>query len=155
MKAVLKKAGKTSAILPLIEPETVQTKQVALSQYCFWTGELVIGGLKGVVKTEAGWLDGKEVTLVHYDESQISQKTLVAEAKKQSCANQVYSGSSLKGYRPAKISDQKKQIGGTPFAKLKNLTPYQRTKINASARSNVSQAKSFLSPRQLDELMKS
>lgn len=148
MERALQKARRKSAILPLVQPETVRPKLVALSQHCFWTGELNIGGIEGVVKTEAGWLKGAEVTLVYYDESRIAEDTLVAEAKKHSCANEVFRGAGLKGYRPARESDQKRQLQGTAFEKLPGLTPYQRTKLNAFARSDPSRAKTFLSPRQ-------
>lgn len=148
MERALAKAQRKSAILPLVQPETVSPKLVALSQHCFWTGELNLGGIEGVVKTEAGWLKGAEVTLVHYDESRIAEDTLVAEAKKRSCANEVFRGADLKGYRPARESDQKRQLQGTAFANLPGLTAYQRTKLNAFARTDRNRAKTFLSPRQ-------
>ena len=148
MEQALSQAKKTSTILPLAKPETVSTNVIALSQYCFWTGELAIGSIPGVVKTEAGWLKGREVTLVHFDPAKTNQKTVVSEAKKQSCANQVFSGADLKSYRAASQSDQKRQMQGTRFAKLTNLTAYQRTKINAFARTDLKKAKTFLTASQ-------
>ena len=32
--------------------------------HCFWTGEMKLGQLKGVLETEAGFIGGHEVTLV-------------------------------------------------------------------------------------------
>ena len=126
MKEALKKAGKTSEILALVEAETVKTSRVALSQHCFWTGELVIGGLSGVIKTEAGWLKGREVTLVDFDPEVISQKTLISSARAKSCADQAYADSELVGYRAARESDQKRQLQGTRFAKVKNHIATER-----------------------------
>ena len=98
MKAALTKAGKKSNILALAEPEIVRPSLVALSQHCFWTGELKIGGIPGVVATEAGWLEGREVTLVSYDKNTISEAEIVKRAKEVSCANKVFNGAALQGY---------------------------------------------------------
>ena len=152
MQAALAKAGKKSNILALAEAETVRPSRVALSQFCFWTGELKIGGIPGVVATEAGWLEGHEVTLVSYDKSVVSEAEIVKRAKAASCANKVYSGSALKGYRAARESDQKRQLQGTKFAEVKNLTAFQKTKLNAFARTNPSEAKKYLTPNQLKEI---
>ena len=152
MKEALKKAGKTSEILALVEAETVKTSRIALSQHCFWTGELVIGGLSGVIKTEAGWLKGREVTLVDFDPEVISQKTLISSARAKSCADQAYADSELVGYRAARESDQKRQLQGTRFAKVKNLTNYQKTKLNAFARQNPEKALTYLTPEQQKQL---
>ena len=148
MKATLAKAKKKSNIISLIEPELASPSMVALSQYCFWTGELAIGGIEGVIKTEAGWLNGKEVTLVSYDKSVVSESEVVKQAKAQSCANDVYRGEALKSYRAARQSDQKRQLQGTKFASIKDLTPFQKTKLNAFARTNLGKAMSYLTPSQ-------
>ncbi len=120
-------------------------EDAAFSMYCFWTGEMKLGRIDGVIQTEAGWLEGHEVTLVKYDPAKISFDNLVKEAKKHDCANKVYPDP--KGYRPASKSDQKKQLQGTPFARLK-LTPEQATKVNAFARTDPKKAFSYLTPEQ-------
>lgn len=148
MKSALVKTSQTSAILPLIEPEFATPSRVALSQHCFWTGELVIGGIDGIIKTEAGWLGGKEVTLVHFDPKIVSEKEVISKAKAQSCANNVYRGKELNGYRTARESDQKRQLQGTRFDKIKNLTSHQRTKVNAFARTQPLEALRYLTPSQ-------
>lgn len=152
MEAALSQAKKQSEVLPLAKPETVRPGLIALSQHCFWTGELAIGGISGVVKTEAGWLKGKEVTLVYFDKEAISESEIVKKAKAESCADQVFRGAQLKGYRPARDSDQKRQLQGTKFAKIENLTAYQKTKLNAFARSNPSEAKKYLTPKQRKQI---
>lgn len=152
MKQALTKAGKKSQIISLAEPETTPSAKIALSQYCFWTGELAIGGIEGVLATEAGWLKGKEVTLVYFNKNTVSEAEIIKQAKAQSCANDVFRGDSLKGYRPARESDQKRQLQGTKFAKIANLTAFQKTKLNAFARTNPRRAQSYLTPRQLEQL---
>ena len=154
MKAALEKAGR----------EDVSNKQVAFSQSCFWTGEMKLGAMNGVIRTEAGFLDGHEVTLVDYDPSVLALEDLIRTAIKQEVADGIYlsdesqnqaakkAGISRLGkigprYRKAPPSDQKRQLTGTQFARLK-LTPEQATKVNAFARSNPTKAAEFLTAGQ-------
>lgn len=152
MKTALEQAKKVSLKAPDAAAGEKKIARIAMSQYCFWTGELEIGGIEGVVRTEAGWLDGHEVTLVDYDENVIKQDSLVKKAKAASCANKVYTGDALAGYRTARQADQKRQLQGTIFAKVPNLTDYQKTKLNAFARGNPRKAKTFLTAEQLKNL---
>jgi hypothetical protein len=114
-----------------LEKKSAGIRRVAIAQYCFWTGEMTLGGMDGVIRTEAGFLDGNEVTLVDYDPAQIPLADLTAKAKSAGVATRVYT--SFDGYQKAPDSDQKRQLQGTKFAKLK-LTPEQATKVNAFAR---------------------
>lgn len=130
MKQALAKAGPP-------KNQADNTNRVAFSQYCFWTGEMEIGTIDGVIRTEAGFLKGREVTLVDYDPRQISLESLTRQAKAAGVATQVFQ--SLEGYRKAPESDQKRQLQGTKYAKLK-LTPEQATKLNAFVRSDPARA---------------
>lgn len=146
---------------------TTHHQTAAFSMYCFWTGELHLGQIEGVVQTEAGWFDGHEVTRVKYDPTLISFPDLVQAAERVKCVNQVYTSTKeqrnelgntrlktgmLDGsYRVARSSDQKRQILGTSWTNLE-LTPMQATKVNAWARVDVDQALSWLSPRQIKQL---
>ena len=133
IKAALEKAGKPQAYT---QPKT---ERLAICQSCFWTGEMKIGAIDGVNRTEAGFFDGREVTLVEYDPTKLSPAEIFKQAKLQGVgsAADLEDPSKLAGskkltskYRPAPASDQKKQIQGTPFQKL-DLTPEQATKVNA------------------------
>lgn len=136
-----------------------KTARVALCQYCFWTGEMKIGAIDGVITTEAGFIEGREVTLVTYDPNRLSLESLVGKAEEQDVASSVYldDPSQLPGsrkivhYRKAPEHDQKRQISGTAFSKL-DLTPEQATKVNAYARTHPRKALSYLSEQQLTEL---
>ena len=138
---------------------TEGTERVALCQYCFWTGELKIGAIEGVVTTEAGFIGGREVTLVNYDPKVTSLEKILKQAKASGVATAVYlddpsklSGSNkISSYRAAPTHDQKKQIQGTVFSKLK-LTPEQATKVNAYARTNPKKALEYLTPEQRKKL---
>ncbi|MEO1530424.1 MAG: VPGUxxT family thioredoxin-like (seleno)protein, type 2 [Planctomycetota bacterium] len=144
-----------------------QRSTAAFSQYCFWTGEFRLGKIDGVIETEAGFLDGREVTLVHYDNEKVSLEALAKQAAKAKCAEKVYTaeGKSLAGlpggkldasYRAAPASDQKRQVQRWKALKtVPGLNGTQLTKINSLAPSNFSEALMWLSPRQLDLLRKS
>ncbi|MEJ2056885.1 MAG: VPGUxxT family thioredoxin-like (seleno)protein, type 2 [Desulfofustis sp.] len=134
---------------------------------CFWTGEYSLGGIDGVVSTEAGWYGGREVTLVAYNRRQLSLERLVKTAAARNCAEAVYVDPEIlleagnlavkpfvrSRYRRAQPSDQKKQINEwlAEHSDL-NLTPMQSTKLNALMPGNREAAYSWLSPRQLAEL---
>ncbi|MGL5018950.1 MAG: VPGUxxT family thioredoxin-like (seleno)protein, type 2 [Luteolibacter sp.] len=133
MKQALAKAGPKKV-------KTVDLKQVAIAQHCFWTGEMKIGAMEGVVRTESGFLNGNEVTLVDYDPGKISLENLTRNAKAAGVANRVFE--SLDGYQKAPDSDQKRQLKGTKYAKLQ-LSPEQATKVNAFARTDPTRADSY------------
>lgn len=147
---------------------TKTTARAAFAQYCFWTGEMQLGQIDGVVRTEAGFFQGREVTLVDYNPSRISLEQLVRRAKQAGVADRIHLpaaaqpggqelagvaiGAALdSGYRAAPGSDQKKQLEGTPYARLR-LTPEQATKVNAFVRVNPAKAREWLTPSQREQL---
>lgn len=137
----------------------------AFAMACFWTGERELGEVDGVVHTEAGFIDGREVTLVGYDATVIAIQDLIRAAEKVQCAQVVYvppaqkqalaplrlKVQELAGYRKAPASDQKRQIQGTPLTTL-SLRGAQATKVNAWIRTDQDRALGLLSPRQLAAL---
>jgi hypothetical protein len=146
------------------ESQRVSTQRVAFTQYCFWTGEMKLGQIEGVVRTEAGFFKGREVTLVDYDPSRVSLENLASQARQAGVADCIHLssgarsvGTSVAGvkvgealdssYQAAPVSDQKKQLEGTPYTRLK-LTPEQATKVNAFARVNPGKASEWLAPAQ-------
>ena len=142
--------GQPEGYLVAAASETAESiETVAIAQACFWSGERLIGTIDGVVATEAGWLDGREVTRVSYLPETISRKRLVRRAAELGVGDQLYT--ELGDYRAARESDQKKQLEGTPFAQLE-MTPMQRTKTNAWARTDPASALAWLTPAQRDAL---
>ncbi|MEP4079626.1 VPGUxxT family thioredoxin-like (seleno)protein, type 2 [Haloferula sp.] len=132
-------------------------KTAAFSMHCFWTGEMKLGQIEGVVSTEAGFIGSHEVTLLKYDPRTIKLNKLVAAAGKIDCADTAYvpqsdlplipGGKVLTGYRRAPESDQKKQLSGTNASDL-GLTPAQSTKLNAWLHMKPQLAAQYLSPPQ-------
>jgi len=150
------------AYLTLLAAEqSPRLKQAVFAMYCFWTGEMTLGQIDGVITTEAGFMAGHEVTLVNYDPAVISLPQLITAAEKVKCANAVSVHAAdlpiakttrlkigtISGYRTAPVSDQKKQIGGTPAEKL-TLSRAQATKVNAWIRTDPAKAQSFLTKSQ-------
>ncbi|MEM9478330.1 MAG: VPGUxxT family thioredoxin-like (seleno)protein, type 2 [Verrucomicrobiota bacterium] len=169
MVAALEKSGQPvpNYLRALSSTASSDVGTAAFAMLCFWTGEQRLGGIDGVLTTEAGWLDGREVTLVRFDREKLPFETLTKKAESFDCAQKVFTTttedavvaakSRLKhaaltdSYRAAKKSDQKRQLPGTQFQNL-DLSPTQATKVNAFARSNPKLAASWLSPRQLATL---
>ncbi|MDX6766558.1 MAG: VPGUxxT family thioredoxin-like (seleno)protein, type 2 [Candidatus Methylacidiphilales bacterium] len=150
------KAGKTEKATPDRGRE-----RVAFAQACFWTGEMRLGQIEGVVRTEAGFFQGREVTLVEYQPDAISLGDLVREALARQCAESIFVASESQkkaaleaaegrsvglldaSYLRAPESDQKKQIQGTS-AEGRVLTADQATKVNAFIRSDPARAAAYL-----------
>lgn len=135
IKQALEKAGRPKVTVS-------NTKRVAIAQYCFWTGEMKIGAIDGVKCTEAGFVGGSEVTLVDYDPAKISLEELTRKAKAEGVGSRVITDWES-AYQKAPDSDQKRQLQGTKYAKMK-LSPEQATKVNAFARSEPKKADEFL-----------
>ncbi len=145
--------------------ESPRIKQVLLAQHCFWTGERILGAMEGVVKTQAGFYEGREVTRVWYDSAQLPLTALLRESTKQQIADKAFLPEGSKkfqsnvplglyeksAYRKAPASDQKRQLQGTPLAKISS-NRHQSTKLNAFVRSDYERALTHLSPRQRKEL---
>ncbi|CAN5791052.1 hypothetical protein BH20VER1_BH20VER1_14130 [soil metagenome] len=126
---------------------------------------MLLGQIEGVVSTEAGFFKGREVTLVEYAPDQLALEVLARRAKQAGVADAIHldagAARSVAGvaggppldqtYRRAPASDQKKQIQGTPFAKLP-LSAAQATKVNAFARQNPAKAAEWLTPGQREQL---
>ena len=146
----------------VLENQSPEIARCAFAMPCFWTGEMELGKIDGVVCTEAGFLGGNEVVLVRYDPEILSLRALMDKAKSARCALTVYaSGTDLKSvkgiptglldgrYRKAPESDQKKQLSRWPaLQRLPNLSDMQKTKLNASMGSDRARALEWLSPRQ-------
>ena len=143
--------------------ETEHHREALFAMACFWVGEFELGKLAGVVKTEAGWYEGQEVTKVVYHTKKTTLKRLAEQAEKVRCAQKVYlpEGEKLTtrriktgiytpaAYRKARASHQKKQIERWKvLAGVPGLNAMQLTRLNAWVPVRMEQAKRWLSPRQ-------
>lgn len=117
------------------------TKEKYYAMYCFWTGEKQLGATDGVLNTEAGFMKGREVVKVTYDDRKVDIKELDSYAKR----NNFTPISQDNSYRPAS-NDEDYYLRHTPYKYLP-LSNLQKTKIN-TALGNRKDASVYLSPRQ-------
>ena len=149
------------------ESNAERQETAAFAQSCFWSGEVALGPVQGVITTEAGWIEGREVTLVRYRPDLVSLDALVDRAIAAGVADKVYLpteeqrkrvgrderlavGSLDQSYRRARASDQKRQIRNSIFDGI-DLSPMQQTKVNAFATVNLQAALAWLTPTQREE----
>ena len=163
MIAALDKAKQpVPAYLKLLAAEnSPRLRHAVFTMGCFWTGEMELGKIDGVITTEAGFMEGREVVLVGYDPEGIALPKLIATAGNVHCANAVHVPAAamqdarasrlrvgtISNYRAAPAGDQKKQIPGTVAAGL-GLTGAQATKVNAWIRNDPAKALEWLTPSQ-------
>ncbi len=145
MVATLEKVKRlVPAYLRLLASEHSPILQSAVfSMSCFWSGEVTLGMMNGVVTTQAGFSGGREVVLARFDPSLISLPELTAGAER----NGGHYVKSAGDYRAAPDQDQKKQLEGTTLSKLE-LSAAQATKVNAWRTVDMNQALAFLTPSQ-------
>ena len=116
-------------------------KETYFSMYCFWTGEKELGAQKGVLLTQAGFLKGREVVKVTYDEGKLSPLELQTYAQRHRFTPITDDGS----YRAA-TKDEDYYLNRSPYRYLP-LSDLQKTKVN-SALGKGQDAEKYLSPSQ-------
>jgi peptide methionine sulfoxide reductase MsrA len=136
-------------------------EKTTLSMYCFWTGEKELGKIDGVMQTEAGFMDHREVVNVYYDPEVVSLEHILQEGRKTKCADQIYynneqqrkEANNILGNAQMKAAgkfspdkDPKYYLAQTVYKYLP-MTPAQAVKINALIGQGKSPAP-LLSPRQ-------
>jgi hypothetical protein len=157
MRAALKSAGRDVPKWLAVSLPPTRTETATFGMYCFWSGEVAIGGLDGVISTQAGFLDGHEVVEATFDPTVISFEALYTKAKAAGQADHVFARSeaqakAVAGARrtdaPIRRSkkDDKYQIRRHPLNRLA-LSAAQRTKINAAV-GRGQDPTGYLSPRQ-------
>lgn len=111
------------------------------SMYCFWTGEGTFGDIPGVVETQPGFQDGKEVVKVVFDPSQVSKEKLASLTQPKgftACAKN-------EGFRTD--HEPKYYLLQTPY-RFVPMTSLQASRVNSLA-GKSKLPDELLSPRQL------
>ena len=142
-ESLLKKNVSIPEFLNLLEIElsTKNTKEEFFTMYCFWSGEKKLGNINGVISTESGFINHKEVVKVKYNTTIIKKDVLIFKAQQKG-----FSTIESKHYKVSR----KDLHYFLQHSNLKYipLTEIQKTKIN-SAIGEEMPYKFFLSPQQL------
>lgn len=147
-----------------LDVKSGELKESYVSMYCFWTGEKVIGDIKGVAETEAGFMDGKEVVKFTYNPSLVSYDDILKTAGSAKCADSAYTDDKKEQGLAKKITKREARntkpyrSDKTPKYYLANtvyqylpMSTYQSQKINVALGKGNS-ALDYLSPRQKEML---
>lgn len=164
VQALVKSGREVPVYLKLFQEQLnaeTHQEEVALSMYCFWSGERELAALPGVVSTEAGFMDGHEVVKVKYNANYTSAKTVAESAAKVNCADGVYvptasnsftfKDAKAKSYSSYRKDKQTKYYLYNSDYKYVPMLPIQELKVNR-ALATRDDAGAFLSPRQLQLL---
>lgn len=146
-QVLIKNKGRAPQYLQLLSDELTAQNRRTMTQtyamYCFWTGEALFGKLNGVIKTTAGFQDGKEVVTVVYDPSIITLAQLNEVASHNKC--QIAAGGS---FRPD--ATPKYYLSNSKYKKIEMLE-IQKCRVNAALGEGTN-PDVFLSPRQISAL---
>ena len=137
--------------------ESTMVSEIYFSMYCFWSGEKEIAGINGVIGTEAGFMNGKEVVRINYRSDKISLDNLYTQSKKLGCGDEIYGsvhkGSDLKIKPTAtfkKDKEDKYYLYNTKYKAIP-MTNLQKTKVNRILALGQ-KPDNLLSPKQLSLL---
>jgi hypothetical protein len=151
IRRALNLTGKTSPrYLELLEEELsareggLQT--TTFSMYCFWTGEGTFGAIPGVIETEPGYQDGKEVVKIQFDPDVTNR----AELEKLTQPKNMTACAKNDGFRSD--HEPKYYLAQTDYRYIP-MTSLQACRVNSLIGKRQS-PNELLSPRQLDLLKK-
>ena len=151
MRRALDLSGKAvPKYLELLEEELAAREAglqtATFSMYCFWTGEGVFGAIPGVIETEPGFQDGKEVVKVLFDPSVVSR----ADLEKQTRPQSITACSKNEGFRTDR--EPKYYLAQTDYRFIP-MTSLQAARANSLV-GRRQLPDDLLSPRQLGVLKK-
>lgn len=147
--------------LVMLEEELIARENglehATIGMYCFWTGEKTYGNVKGVVATNAGYMNGAEVVDILYNPKQTNLNELISAGKKNNSADRLYAAqstavkSSIPIQKPGtfRIDSETKYYLQHSDYKYVPMTSLQATRANSLLAEGKS-CESILSPRQLE-----
>ena len=168
LKGAVRDSGRTPPgyLETLVYESNASKKTAVFSMYCFWTGEVKLAGLPGVVSTRPGFLAGREVVEVTYNgrETDIGRLAdaaaaagaasgFVARDRAQKRAVSERIGNVVVDPDSVRYSakDDKYQVREFDLESA-GLTPAQATRFNRSWVTGGESATQWLSPRQVEIL---
>jgi len=136
------------------------TEKAVFPMYCFWSGELKLGQIKGVVNTKPGFMNGREVVEVQFDKQQTSFRDLLKTAKKYQAIEGAFVNSeqqkniAKKEFNAVRKTGRFRLDGEPKYYMSKTsykhlpMLPLQRIKVNLALYARQNPQK-FLSPSQI------
>lgn len=147
----------------LVVELTAETESTVFSMYCFWTGEVKLAGLDGVVSTRPGFANGREVVRVIWDRRRTNPGKLFGQAAAADAATGVLVTdetqktlaskhfdhvATLSGELRFSEKDDKYQIRRRDWGWVP-MTPAQATAVNRAVVRSDEEVARILSPRQI------
>lgn len=131
-------------------------EHATIGMYCFWTGEKTYGMAKGVVATNAGYMNGSEVVDIYYNPNETNLYELINIGKKANSADKLFIEyiSNTKLNIPLqksgsfRVDTENKYYLYKSDYKYVPMTALQATRAN-SYLSDGKSCESILSPRQI------
>lgn len=122
------------------------TRESWYKMYCFWSGEKYLGSMKGVLNTQAGFMNGYEVVKVTWDDHNTTLDQLNQNALK-------YDLLPIPKHPSWRLSikDENYYLNKSKYRFLP-MSDLQKTRINSALGLNQDAAK-YLSPRQYKMLL--
>jgi Thioredoxin-like len=112
----------------VVEETTQRAEQATFAMHCYWSGEACLGDIPGVVRTTAGWLDGREVVEVEFDAATLSEAELQELSQERGCGEFVAKAAPA---RPATADNRKYHLERSRW-RFVPLTPLQASRVNAA-----------------------
>jgi hypothetical protein len=106
---------------PYLPPE-----KAVFAMHCFWSGELELGEIDGVVATTSGYMGGKEAVEVRYDNSVISYEELLRGAKRRGSARTAFV------FNERQEKTARELLGGNRVLRAGTFHPYAKNKYYLS-----------------------
>lgn len=140
----------------------IKSETAVFSMYCFWSGELKLGQLKGVTNTVPGFMGGREVVEVTYNPEQTTYKQLVEDARKansfdgifamndqqKKAAEKVVDKAPIKSKKDFRVDREPKYYLSKTYYRNVPMLPKQRIEVNKAIYSRKDPNK-YLSPSQI------
>lgn len=132
-------------------------ESVTFGMYCFWTGEKTFGKSKGVISTNAGYMNGSEVVEIQYNPKEINLNELIQIGNSTHSADRMFTNSSsvvninmpIQKLGTFRVDPETKYYLYQSDYKYVPMTALQATRAN-SFLSEGKSCDSILSPRQIN-----
>lgn len=137
-------------------------EKAVFPMYCFWSGELKLGQVEGVVNTLPGFMNGREVVEVFYDAEETSYQNVITKAKdmgaiegayvetkaQQNTAEDYFMGSKIEDTNEFRLDGEPKYYLSKTLYKNIPMLPLQRIRVNHALYNNKN-VEDYLSPSQI------